>query len=1071
MIFCLKITRYNGIPQEDTIEMTGSVAPKDRNHHWNTKRVFYLTPQVLQNDLNQETCNAEDICCIVFDEAHKALGNHSYCQVIKKLISANATVRVLALSATPGSDLKAVQQVIDNLQIAHIELRCEDSLDIQQYNHGRKVEKIVVPLDEEILQVRESFKKMLVNFLSRLARQNLIYSTDVDRLGKFQMLQARESFRKLCPSGAQASAIEGIFCLCISLFHAYELLLQHGMRSFYVFLKESVSEGYSRAKMELSYSHDFKKMMSFLDSKMTEAVNTSLQLNSSMYCPSVKPTADFFYSHPKLKELEKVVLSHFESSSGSPTKVMIFSQYRESVREIADMLSRHFPVIQVMSFIGHSSTGKNKSGGKGQTQKEQIEVIMKFREGGYNTLVSTCVGEEGLDIGEVDLIVCFDAHKSPVRLIQRMGRTGRKRQGRIVVIVSQGKEEQIYLKSQSNKASVHRAIRDGSKSLTMFQFSPRMVPRHLFPKVDKRFIEIEKFNSKQKLPKTTAKFPTSKNIGIYLKNDPKGVFLTSSELAYWHSNFALTEHEAKSIETGMISCLFPKLLLSSGQCKLEPTPTIANRSLVCLSRWTHLLTAPTATHFVSHSLSCDALKNILTFVDNLQTNDESLDHAMPKNQKSFDDCNTSLITDQNMIHSPVNDAGSGLNLCNNVTSSQRSVPLPPAIDTLDWLDDVMSTQHIRSDDKGIQMRDERQGTVNHNSFCNGSPSHHLDSQREVLEDGTLATDVVCTIPESPVAQKCHKAVTCSTPQSTKILQQTSSHLISNSPQNQFDSPVPRHLQTPDSEDVFLKKLVTKRLRGRVTIRQPNFLRSPTPNNSEPAIRLLQDIEEADTIDAEDFINKEADNPDSSGSSDANEADMDEYDLNDDFINDKSVLTQYLPPGQTQHSPVDMTSVYHRSLISPCQDKYKLVLSQRHGILNYYMNRSVRGTKKRKLEIVNDESVLSEVDKTKERVLDSSFSSENSDCSVLPTALESGSQKISATTLDGDLSCRQRVAQLACRQRIAQLVQSGVIVSPSLINKVASIEEMENSLADNGEKYLTEEELEMFFSQDDSLDLF
>lgn len=69
--------------------------------------------------------------------------------------------------------------------------------------------------------------------------------------------------------------------------------------------------------------------------------------------------------------------------------------------------------------------------------------MRQFRHGGYNTLVSTCVGEEGLDIGEVDLIVCFDAHKSPVRLIQRMGRTGRKRKGRIVVIVAQGKEEQV----------------------------------------------------------------------------------------------------------------------------------------------------------------------------------------------------------------------------------------------------------------------------------------------------------------------------------------------------------------------------------------------------------------------------------------------------------------------------------------------------------------------------------------------------------------------------------------------------------------------------------------------------
>ena len=71
------------------------------------------------------------------------------------------------------------------------------------------------------------------------------------------------------------------------------------------------------------------------------------------------------------------------------------------------------------------------------------QVMREFREGGYNTLVSTCIGEEGLDIGDVDLIVCFDAHKSPIRLVQRMGRTGRRRQGRIVMLVTEGKEEQV----------------------------------------------------------------------------------------------------------------------------------------------------------------------------------------------------------------------------------------------------------------------------------------------------------------------------------------------------------------------------------------------------------------------------------------------------------------------------------------------------------------------------------------------------------------------------------------------------------------------------------------------------
>ena len=34
-------------------------------------------------------------------------------------------------------------------------------------------------------------------------------------------------------------------------------------------------------------------------------------------------------------------------------------------------------------------------------------------------------------------IVCYDVSKSPIRLVQRMGRTGRKRAGRIIVLVTE----------------------------------------------------------------------------------------------------------------------------------------------------------------------------------------------------------------------------------------------------------------------------------------------------------------------------------------------------------------------------------------------------------------------------------------------------------------------------------------------------------------------------------------------------------------------------------------------------------------------------------------------------------
>ena len=46
---------------------------------------------------------------------------------------------------------------MSNLQIGHIELRMEGSLDIQRYVNERSVEKIVVPLEGEILEIRKNF--------------------------------------------------------------------------------------------------------------------------------------------------------------------------------------------------------------------------------------------------------------------------------------------------------------------------------------------------------------------------------------------------------------------------------------------------------------------------------------------------------------------------------------------------------------------------------------------------------------------------------------------------------------------------------------------------------------------------------------------------------------------------------------------------------------------------------------------------------------------------------------------------------------------------------------------------
>lgn len=71
------------------------------------------------------------------------------------------------------------------------------------------------------------------------------------------------------------------------------------------------------------------------------------------------------------------------------------------------------------------------------------QVMSRFKSGEFNVLIATSVAEEGLDIGEVDLIICLEANKSPIKLVQRMGRTGRKRSGKCVTLLTEGKEQAV----------------------------------------------------------------------------------------------------------------------------------------------------------------------------------------------------------------------------------------------------------------------------------------------------------------------------------------------------------------------------------------------------------------------------------------------------------------------------------------------------------------------------------------------------------------------------------------------------------------------------------------------------
>ncbi|PIO06828.1 hypothetical protein COT47_02550, partial [Candidatus Woesearchaeota archaeon CG08_land_8_20_14_0_20_43_7] len=70
--------KHLDIPEDDFALFTGFVKPEKRKQLWDEKKVFISTPQGLENDVISGNIKLRDVSLIVFDEAHRAVGDYSY---------------------------------------------------------------------------------------------------------------------------------------------------------------------------------------------------------------------------------------------------------------------------------------------------------------------------------------------------------------------------------------------------------------------------------------------------------------------------------------------------------------------------------------------------------------------------------------------------------------------------------------------------------------------------------------------------------------------------------------------------------------------------------------------------------------------------------------------------------------------------------------------------------------------------------------------------------------------------------------------------------------------------------
>ena len=154
--------------------------------------------------------------------------------------------------------------------------------------------------------------------------------------------------------------------------------------------------------------------------------------------------------HPKISVAVSVVRQQLRTKPDS--KVIVFTQYRDTIEDIVKALEGEG--VPSKRFVGQS----DREGSKGMDQQLQSETLDRFRKGEFKVLVSSSIGEEGLHVPDVDLVVFYEAVPSEIRYIQRRGRTGRTTEGRVVILLAEGTVDESYYYSTLLKESRMREL-------------------------------------------------------------------------------------------------------------------------------------------------------------------------------------------------------------------------------------------------------------------------------------------------------------------------------------------------------------------------------------------------------------------------------------------------------------------------------------------------------------------------------------------------------------------------------------------------------------------------------------
>jgi ERCC4-related helicase len=407
---------------------TGTVEANTRRKIFQTAEIIFSTPQCIANDLKKGLYSLNECSLLIIDEAHRCLKNYDYTSAVKYYKSQSENILILGLTASPGQDATKVREICNHLSISEIEIRTRDSPDVKSYLQELQFTKIEVPFPKEFEEIRILLKRIFEDKINQLKSKEFLFGP----VNKITLLQLQTRLASQASSG-NYSAMNGmsLTAQAIKISHAQELLetqTLHGLNLYLKGLIEQAAQKKSRAVQILVKSPEFNACMISLGQLLSKKVE-----------------------HPKITTISNIIKEEF--SQNIKSKSIIFTQYRETANLIKNELSK-LENSKPSVFIGQA---KKSSGGL--SQKEQKLIIEKFKSGEINILIATSIGEEGLDIPEVNSVIFYEPIPSAIRKIQRTGRTARLAPGKLFILITlDTRDVANHYASSAREKKMHKTL-------------------------------------------------------------------------------------------------------------------------------------------------------------------------------------------------------------------------------------------------------------------------------------------------------------------------------------------------------------------------------------------------------------------------------------------------------------------------------------------------------------------------------------------------------------------------------------------------------------------------------------